>query len=714
MNAEPEVNRFGDNGQSGGHLGHLQVNQARLLSVSMSLHYHTTAPAKVFVKTISILDGTCSRSASPVSILSKTGEGISRHKTDLECLTDVKTPYYRREPTELPLRNASFAKSAKILLELINTAFKYLVHADRPRGYPVSLVEKIPDFLHLSEVAPDIFEPGFRQKVDQRNDLLRPLTKCLAVLAKGQTTSAGGVINSINGNTNNHICAHAVTDSGAELQHDHIEQHLCTSLRTGLLLQTRRKRITGLPLLESHQVTGASGESDILNSDRLVDRFYRSRAMKHSIDNNASLQIINHPVHDVDFAELQHVHVKASSSPLLMTDKDVRQQQTNQHASLIDCKKTSAKCLIDTSTNLCNHRLTQEIETGGRSQICQLSQTHQPHEPVQRFLYTPSALACSLEAALTNESPDEKVARSMIRYSDQLTQTTSRPFPQSVRPIESSTLRHPGLLNTAPTYSYSDEALKSDSDISNFGQQPNILACAGRIEPVPLCNLEDIYETTSDRSGSSSTNTALLDTNLVHEEGSDLHMSVMSFSQNNRTTLSDVLGNDHLLWHMWKRRASVCPPDDEQMLEMKTMYENDPDMRLLGRRGSIDMQINFDNSDLLEGRQFDETPSVSPRTRSPAEQMEASPLEKRPSFFRRASKTIPRRSSTQKSAEKTSRAPGLLKRLSMTSKSSDSGVEFDDLELESRAVEVKRRKTLEDYEMPDRLSDDQDMDDMLF
>ncbi|OQV09696.1 hypothetical protein CLAIMM_13789 [Cladophialophora immunda] len=65
-------------------------------------------------------------------------------------------------------------------------------------------------------------------------------------------------------------------------------------------------------------------------------------------------------------------------------------------------------------------------------------------------------------------------------------------------------------------------------------------------------------------------------------------MSTSQTEEQSNGSLAEVLGNDHLLWHMWKRRASVAPRGEEDITDMKTLYATDPDMKLFSSRWDLD------------------------------------------------------------------------------------------------------------------------------
>ena len=185
-----------------------------------------------------------------------------------------------------------------------------------------------------------------------------------------------------------------------------------------------------------------------------------------------------------------------------------------------------------------------------------------------------------------------------------------------------------------------------------------------------------------------------------------LHEATMDQSRSqNRDSLSAILGDEHLMWHMWQRRTSVAPvPEDA--IELHHMFAEDPDMKLLGssRRMSralvtvgIDEEM-LDTDYSTNGTNSPTSPPAGPRKMysdpfipSPQKSVE------RPTSSRSARPAPPRR---------LSRGSSFLKRLSLSSRSSSGAGSASDIDMQRvedflndkrRPVEIKRRKNLEDY-----------------
>lgn len=187
-------------------------------------------------------------------------------------------------------------------------------------------------------------------------------------------------------------------------------------------------------------------------------------------------------------------------------------------------------------------------------------------------------------------------------------------------------------------------------------------------------------------------------------------MSIEQSDHPSDLSLVDVLGNDQLLWHMWKRRASVTPLDEEEeaIHGMRTMFETDPDMKSLCRRW------DQDPSDISSGSNDDHMLQDTVHQGSPSRDKAMTPNTARRSYFA----STPSSSSSScvgQSSSDFKRRGSLLKRLAWGGRHhtpEQTGVEVP--KLDGRTMEVKRRKTLDDYEMMDREASNDDSNDMLF
>lgn len=63
-------------------------------------------------------------------------------------------------------------------------------------------------------------------------------------------------------------------------------------------------------------------------------------------------------------------------------------------------------------------------------------------------------------------------------------------------------------------------------------------------------------------------------------------------TSDSRQSLTDVLGDDMLLWSMWKRRPSTYPHGEDDAELLHDMLQNDPDMKLFSPTHEDDMSFN--------------------------------------------------------------------------------------------------------------------------
>ncbi|OAP61361.1 hypothetical protein AYL99_03564 [Fonsecaea erecta] len=193
--------------------------------------------------------------------------------------------------------------------------------------------------------------------------------------------------------------------------------------------------------------------------------------------------------------------------------------------------------------------------------------------------------------------------------------------------------------------------------------------------------------------------------------GRTIPMSTSQSEAQSNGSLAEVLGNDHLLWHMWKRRASVAPRGEEDITEMKTLYATDPDMKLFSSRWDLDPSdiSSGSNEDPMLQDPMESRPSPRDKAHSPM-----TPTSERRSYF------TPTRSSSSstyvgRSSADPKRRSSLIKRFTWGGRHNTAeATSLDVGKLEQRTMEVKRRKTMDDYDMMDREASNDDSSDMLF
>ena len=181
-------------------------------------------------------------------------------------------------------------------------------------------------------------------------------------------------------------------------------------------------------------------------------------------------------------------------------------------------------------------------------------------------------------------------------------------------------------------------------------------------------------------------------------------------STNQNSSFAEVIGKDHLLWHMWQRRASVAPRGEEDVIDLNNMFATDPDMKLFSSKWDLDLSDVSSSSN--EDPMLQETMhNLSPRAKATSPM---SPNSERRSYF---SPTRPSSSSgyVGRSNVDSKRKSSAVKRFTWGGRQGVSAQSAPDVsKLNRRTMEVKRRKTLEDYDMMDRDANNDDSGDMLF
>jgi len=162
-------------------------------------------------------------------------------------------------------------------------------------------------------------------------------------------------------------------------------------------------------------------------------------------------------------------------------------------------------------------------------------------------------------------------------------------------------------------------------------------------------------------------------------------------------SLSEVLGGDHLLWNIWKRRGSAAPPEAGDMLEMHTMFENDPDMRLLSSKRED--RSSYDDSMMYGSFDFSRKTTQSSESSwagSPSDELLEEPFEDDSKFYPQSSQSSTQSRTSLSTPNKTKRRPSVLQKLTRPPRMSEDDILFQQSS-PTRQVDIKKRKTLLDY-----------------
>lgn len=148
-----------------------------------------------------------------------------------------------------------------------------------------------------------------------------------------------------------------------------------------------------------------------------------------------------------------------------------------------------------------------------------------------------------------------------------------------------------------------------------------------------------------------------------------------------RPSLCDLLGNDHLIWQMWRRRSSTTP-SEELMLQLHTMFASDPDMRLLSSQKTLHNVNTDDCLHMLDSASS--SLSLNSAATSPSTAQDTCPYVPQ-AVTQRSLQQIPSKVSTESSPlnksarldskQKISRSQNFLKRLSVGRSSAEDSVE---------------------------------------
>ncbi|KAJ4573606.1 hypothetical protein HRR80_001504 [Exophiala dermatitidis] len=184
-----------------------------------------------------------------------------------------------------------------------------------------------------------------------------------------------------------------------------------------------------------------------------------------------------------------------------------------------------------------------------------------------------------------------------------------------------------------------------------------------------------------------------------------------SDNSSSNTSIIDLPEDEHLLLHMETRPCKVEPGGAKDSHELKP-YEVDHDMKFLASAWGMDP---IDSSPVSDDHQILQEMPDDPL---PREQTMSPPMSK---SGKRLNFSLGRSSSSSSSIGRSvsdariQRRPSLLKRFSWGGRGhAGEGGDFDMTTLDGRTMEVKRRKTLDDYEMTETDVRDDESSDMLF
>lgn len=164
-------------------------------------------------------------------------------------------------------------------------------------------------------------------------------------------------------------------------------------------------------------------------------------------------------------------------------------------------------------------------------------------------------------------------------------------------------------------------------------------------------------------------------------------------NSDSRQSLTDVLGDDMLLWSMWKRRPSTYPQGENDAELLHNMFENDPDMKLFSP--THEDEISYADIMMLDSWDFSRKSSNSSTTTTPdggpsnsLEQLEQFPPRSYSSQFPPVSST--------RDAKEQKRQPSVQKMATRSTTGSEDDMIFQQAS-PPRRVDIKSRRGVREH-----------------
>lgn len=552
------------------------------------------------------------------------------------------------------------------ILPLADIAIRSLICPRPMRSPAASLSCEENSLFNLANLAPAVFIPGHREAVQSRAELIPTIAKSLCQFLQHSEPKAHFAHNARESKASG--IEHSAEAHSLE-QKDNIKQHLWMTLTNGVKNVDLARKLKPLHMARAGgvQVSPSRVFEDLLDTWRPCE----DDTVFPLEDDFEDL----HLNEEQDFAESEDEYFSDLYDEFFSTSEI---GNVNEISQIINSLPLPDRTLNATLNSACSTSWPE------RTFACE----HQ------------GATACP-------ESRTSRGLQTRLDSSDsQLKEATrSRRLTSQPDMIGENGLSHDYVSRKLPSHTFEDEDGDSSRAETLLLEQFELHA-ASSISPILEQSAPFEEQEIID-----------VDDNQSHELLNilDHDIKMPSCEKCNRSSLADVIGGDQLLWQMWtKRRPSMIQADDD-MLEMHTMYAQDPDMRLLDTHEKHDdkgddymldsepSNASSINSSSSTNRQQD---FIFPYGPSPvAERKHHHPfhVHKDPSPTSSQSD-----SSRPTSRRRLSRGQSFIKRLSgsrasVEEASSPSRPFSRDT---PRDVEIKRRKTLADY---DKLSDSDDM-----
>jgi hypothetical protein len=556
------------------------------------------------------------------------------------------------------------------ILPLADIAIRSLICPRPMRSPAASLSCEENSFFNLANLAPAVFIPGYRQAVQSRAKFIPTIAKSLCQFLQHSGPKVHFAHNA------NESKASGIEHSAEEYspeQKDNIKRHLWMTLTNGVKNVDLARKLKPLHMARADgvQVLPSRTFEDLLDTWRHCE----DDAVFPFKDDFEDL----HLNEEQDFAESEDEYFSDLHDEFLLTSETGNVNVTN-------------------ATPVHFHDKISEV----------ISSLPLPDRTLNATSWPERTFACEHQAATA--CPESRTSRGLqtkLDSSNSQLKEATQGYSLTSQPnmIGENGLSHDYVSRKLPSHSFEDEDGDSSRAETLILEQFELRA-ASSISPIleqsaPF-EAQDIIDVDDHQSHH------LLDI-LDHD------IKMTSREKYNRSSLADVIGGDQLLWQMWTRRRPSMMQTDDDMLEMHTMYAQDPDMRLLDTHKEHDDK----GDDYMLDSEPSNASSIDSSSSTNRQQdfifpCGPSPVAERkhhhPFHLHKDPSPTPSQSDSSRptSRRRLSRGQSFIKRLSgsrasVEEASSPSRPFSRDT---PRDVEIKRRKTLADY---DKLSDGDEM-----
>jgi hypothetical protein len=536
---------------------------------------------------------------------------------------------------------------------------------------------------HLANLAPSIFIPGYSQAVQGRVKLILTIAKFLSHFLElsGQKARFG----EDTGRPRTSLSEPASEETCSFEQKEALKGHLWMSLTNGVKDVESARNLKPLHITRTER----AGDSPCRTFEDLLSTWNACGEddMKFSLEDDFEELHLVEGLADSDeyFSDL-YDEVLSRSVDVATATKDISQRFNDDHFEVLSGSRFHNITMLSATSNLaCSSSSSADANLSAHTAAdTRLGKRLRLLHRTSKDQDFPAGL----------DSSDSKLNEAVPKRL-----SLSRSFDM----IGGEAYKHAYVSRMHPSY------ITEENGHSRAG--PLVFEHVGRHDFHAEYSIPTIYEPTP----------ASGDQDLISVEEDHHHCTVTdnfdqdiempSYENSNWSSLTDIIGGDHLLWQMWTKRRPSMTTTDEDMLEMHAMYAQDPDMRLL------DTQKTMGDSNGEDYMLDSETSSASSSASSPTVGGERGPM------FHYGPQLVPDRkphhhfhlhkesssassvsgSSRPPSRRKLSRGQSFLKRLSggrsSTEEASSSSRAFS--RDEPRDIEIKRRKTLADYEEED-------------